>query len=115
MELLFRFPSQLGLPVAGRAAARHYDRDQTLFYRRRFCPDDGGPSHYPFDYRFVDQKYARNFQDAQRTKTMAGLFAALAVFVLAGILAVTIALATVSFQAVRAATANPVNSLRSEW
>lgn len=35
-------------------------------------------------------------------------------FVLAGAAAVTIALATVSWQAVRAAVANPVNSLRSE-
>lgn len=36
------------------------------------------------------------------------------IFVLAGILAVAIALVTVSFQAIRAATANPVKSLRSE-
>jgi putative ABC transport system permease protein len=35
-------------------------------------------------------------------------------FGLAGLLAIVIALATVSFQAVRAALANPVNSLRSE-
>jgi ABC-type antimicrobial peptide transport system permease subunit len=37
-----------------------------------------------------------------------------AVFVLAGVLAVVIAVLTVSFQAIRAATANPVRSLRSE-
>ena len=37
-----------------------------------------------------------------------------AVFVLAGVLAVVIALLTVSFQAIRAAVANPVRSLRSE-
>jgi len=36
------------------------------------------------------------------------------VFALAGILALTIALATVSFQAIKAALANPVKSLRSE-
>ena len=36
------------------------------------------------------------------------------VFLLSGLLAVLIALATVSYQAVRAATANPVDSLRSE-
>jgi putative ABC transport system permease protein len=35
-------------------------------------------------------------------------------FGLAGLLAIVIALATVSFQAVRAALANPVKSLRSE-
>jgi len=35
-------------------------------------------------------------------------------FVLAGMLAIVIALATVSFQAVRAAIANPVDSLRDE-
>lgn len=148
---------------------------------------------YPFDYQFVDQDYATNFDNAQRTKTMAGLFAMLAVFIsclglfglsayvaesrvkeigvrkvlgatvpslmrllsndfirlvlisiliaspiawyamnrwladyvyrisirwetfiIAGFLAVAIALVTVSFQAVRAARANPVKSLRSE-
>ena len=148
---------------------------------------------YPFDYGFVDQDYARKFENEQRTRTMAGLFAGLAifisclglfglsayvaesrikeigvrkvlgasvvgiarllsvdfvrlvviaigiatpaawyamnkwlegytyhisigwvVFVLAGVLAVGIALVTVSWQAVRAARANPVKSLRSE-
>jgi ABC-type antimicrobial peptide transport system permease subunit len=148
---------------------------------------------YPFDYQFVDEQYARKFENEQRTRTMAGLFAALAVFIsclglfglsayvaesrvkeigvrkvlgasvpgiakllslefirlvlvsiviasplawyamnrwladytyrisigwetflIAGILAVGIAAVTVSFQAVKAATANPVKSLRSE-
>ena len=36
------------------------------------------------------------------------------VFVAAGLLAIIIALATVSFQAIKAATANPVKSLRTE-
>jgi putative ABC transport system permease protein len=36
------------------------------------------------------------------------------VFGLAGLLAVTIALATISYQAIRAAAANPVKALRSE-
>jgi putative ABC transport system permease protein len=36
------------------------------------------------------------------------------VFALAGLIAVLIALVTISFQAVKAAVANPVNSLRSE-
>jgi ABC-type antimicrobial peptide transport system permease subunit len=148
---------------------------------------------YPFDYQFVDQEYATNFDNEQRTKTMAALFAALAVFisclglfglsayvaesrvkeigvrkvlgasvpsiagllsldfvrlvlisiligsplawygmnrwlsdytyritigwgifVVGGLLTIVIALATVSFQAIRAARANPVKSLRSE-
>ena len=148
---------------------------------------------YPFDYQFVDQEYATNFDNEQRTKTMAALFAALAVFisclglfglsayvaesrvkeigvrkvlgasvpsiagllsldfvrlvlisiligsplawygmnrwlsdytyritigwgifVVGGLLAIVIALVTVSFQAIRAARANPVKSLRSE-
>ena len=148
---------------------------------------------YPFDYKFVDQEYARKFENEQRTRTMAGLFAALAIFIsclglfglsayvaesrvkeigvrkvlgasvvgiarllsldfvklvlvslviatpvawyamnrwlqdysyrihiewgifaVAGVAAVTIALVTVSWQAVRAALANPVESLRSE-
>jgi putative ABC transport system permease protein len=35
-------------------------------------------------------------------------------FALAGLIAVVIAMATVSFQAIKAAVANPVKSLRSE-
>jgi len=148
---------------------------------------------YPFDYSFVDLEYARKFENEQRTRTMAGLFAALAifisclglfglsayvaesrikeigvrkvlgasvtgiarllsidfvrlvvvaiviatpvawyamnkwladfayrvsigwgVFVMAGVTAVGIAVVTVSWQAVKAARANPVRSLRSE-
>ncbi len=148
---------------------------------------------YPFNYRFADEQYARQFDEQQRTKTMAGLFALLAVFisclglfglsayvvesrrkeigvrkvlgasvtgiagllsfdfiklvfislviatpvswyamnkwlgdysyritigwrivVVAGSLAITIALLTVSFQSVKAALANPVKGLRAE-
>ncbi|WP_421828785.1 ABC transporter permease [Larkinella sp.] len=36
---------------------------------------------YPFDYQFVDQEYAQKFGNEQRTKTLAGLFAALAIFI----------------------------------
>ena len=148
---------------------------------------------YPFDFTFVDQEYASNFDNNQRTGETVGVFAGLAifisclgllglsayvaesrvkeigvrkvlgasvagiakllslefvrlvvvslviavpvawwamhrwladysyrvtigwgVFVMAGVLAVVIAVVTVSFQAVRAARANPVRSLRSE-
>lgn len=148
---------------------------------------------YPFDYKFVDEEYAKKFNNEQRTKTMAGLFAALAIFisclglfglsafiaesrikeigvrkvlgatvfnitkllsydfiklvvlsliiaapiaeftmnkwledytyrvnirwdifVIAGFIAIAIAFVTVSFQAIKAAIANPVKSLRTE-
>jgi ABC-type antimicrobial peptide transport system permease subunit len=148
---------------------------------------------YPFDYQFVDQQYEKEFAGEQRTKTMAGLFAALAIFIsclglfglsayvaesrvkeigvrkvlgasvlsitkllstdfvklviislfiatpvawyamnkwlqeytyridigwtiflMAGLLAIAIALATVSFQSVKAAIKNPVSGLRAE-
>ncbi|HKZ67750.1 MAG TPA: ABC transporter permease [Chitinophagaceae bacterium] len=36
---------------------------------------------YPFDYKFVDQEYAKQFNNEQRTKTLAGLFASLAIFI----------------------------------
>jgi putative ABC transport system permease protein len=150
-------------------------------------------SGYPFEYRFVDEEYAAQFNDEQRTKTLAGLFAALAIiisclglfglsayvaesrvkeigvrkvlgaspfnitkllsvdfvklvvvaiiiaspvawyamnkwlqsytyrisigwgiFLIAGLMAICIALLTVSFQAIKAAIANPVKSLRTE-
>ena len=55
------------------STAAGLEKAQTIF--KRYNPA------YPFDYHFVDQEYARNFEDAQRTKTMAGLFAALAIFI----------------------------------
>jgi ABC-type antimicrobial peptide transport system permease subunit len=148
---------------------------------------------YPFNYKFVDEEYAKKFEDTQRTATLAALFAGLTiiisclglfglaaymaenrikeigvrkvlgasvmgittllskdflklviisfvvaspiawyamhqwllgytyrvsiewwVFAGAGIMAVLISLFTVSFQAIKAAIANPVKSLRTE-
>ncbi|TMI81338.1 MAG: FtsX-like permease family protein [Bacteroidetes bacterium] len=154
---------------------------------KKYNPD------YPLDYKFVDEEYAKQFDSEQRSKTMAGLFAALAIFIsclglfglsayvaesrikeigvrkvlgasvlsiakllsmdfvklvvisimiatpvaayvmnrwledyayriklgweiffAAGLLAISIALTTVSFQSIKAAIANPVKSLRTE-
>lgn len=148
---------------------------------------------YPFNYHFVDEEYAKKFNEEKRTGTLAGLFAGLTIFIsclglfglatymaenrikeigvrkvlgasvtsittllskdflklvfisfliaapiawlamnswlqsypyrisiqwwvfaLAGILSVMIAILTVSYQAIKAAIANPVKSLRSE-
>jgi len=148
---------------------------------------------YPFEYHFVDEEYAKKFDDQQQTATLAGLFAGLTIFIsclglfglaaymaenrmkeigvrkilgasipqiatlisrdflglvmisiliasptawyvmhqwlhgfdyrieihwyvfaLAGLAAILISLITVSFQAIKAAIANPVTSLRSE-
>ncbi len=148
---------------------------------------------YPFEYEFIDQEYARKFEDQQRTETLASLFSLLTIiisclglfglasymaanrikeigvrkvlgasvpnitallsksfltlvgislfiaipiswyvmkqwlqdfayrielswwiFALSGLLALTIAFVTVSYQAVKAARSNPVHSLRAE-
>ena len=42
---------------------------------KKYNPD------YPLDYKFVDEEYAKQFDSEQRSKTMAGLFAALAIFI----------------------------------
>ncbi len=36
---------------------------------------------YPFDYKFIDQEYAKKFEDGQRTAKLSGLFAALTIFI----------------------------------
>jgi len=36
---------------------------------------------YPFDYKFVDEEYARKFKEEQKTGTMAALFAGLTIFI----------------------------------
>ena len=148
---------------------------------------------YPFEYKFIDEEYAKKFDDQKQTATLAGLFAGLTIFIsclglfglaaymaqnrikeigvrkvlgasvaniatllskdflklvmialliaspvawwamskwlqnfeyridisgwvfaIAGVLSILIALLTVSFQAIKAAVANPVKSLRTE-
>jgi ABC-type antimicrobial peptide transport system permease subunit len=165
--------------------AQNLKKAETIF--KRYNPE------YPFEYNFVDEDYARKFDDEKRTGTLAALFAGLTifisclglfglatymaenrvkeigvrkvlgasvtsvvsllskdflrlviiafliaapiawwamykwlqsypyrvsiqwwVFVLAGVLSMGIAVATVSWQAIRAAVANPARSLRSE-
>ncbi len=56
-----------------RPTAANLEKAQAIFKRYNAA--------YPFEFHFVDQEYARKFEDAQRTRTMAGLFAALAVFI----------------------------------
>ena len=36
---------------------------------------------YPFEYHFVDEEYAKKFNDERRTASLAGLFAALTIFI----------------------------------
>ncbi|MFN3378446.1 MAG: ABC transporter permease [Runella zeae] len=38
-------------------------------------------ANYPFDYQFIDQEYANQFENEQRLKTLSGLFAILAIFI----------------------------------
>jgi len=170
---------------ANTSTTNSLSKAETIF--RKYNPE------YPFEYHFVDAEYAEKFDDERRTGTLAGLFAALTVFisclglfglatymaenrvkeigvrkvlgasvagiatllskdflklvlvsfavaapvawwamftwlknypyrvniqwwvfVAAGVLSMSIALLTVSFQAIKAALANPAKSLRSE-
>lgn len=36
---------------------------------------------YPFDYHFIDEEYAKKFDDQKRTATLAALFAGLTIFI----------------------------------
>ncbi|WP_336517778.1 ABC transporter permease [Pollutibacter soli] len=36
---------------------------------------------YPFDFKFIDEEYAKKFDDEKRTGTLAGLFAGLTIFI----------------------------------
>ena len=62
----FKLPSNL-------PTAASLKKAEAIF--RRYNPD------YPFEYRFVDAEYAQKFDDEQRIGTLAGLFAALTVFI----------------------------------
>jgi ABC-type antimicrobial peptide transport system permease subunit len=42
---------------------------------KKYNPD------YPFEYHFVDEDYARKFEDTQRTSMLIGLFAGLTIFI----------------------------------
>ena len=167
------------------STADNLKKAETIF--KKYNPE------YPFEYKFVDEEYAIKFEDEKRTGTLAGIFAALTIFIsclglfglatymsenrikeigvrkvlgasvanittllsqeflklvivsiviasplawwamskwlqnypyhvaikwwvfaMAGLLSIIIAIATVSFQAIKAAIANPVKSLRTE-
>jgi ABC-type antimicrobial peptide transport system permease subunit len=167
------------------STAASLKKAETIF--KKYNPE------YPFEYKFVDEEYARKFEDEKRIGTLAGIFAGLTIFIsclglfglatymaenrikeigvrkvlgasvaaittllsrdflklvfvsfvlaapvawwamykwlqdytyrvdikwwvfaLAGVLSILIAVITVSYQAIKAAIANPVKSLRSE-
>lgn len=167
------------------STAANLKKAETIF--KKYNPE------YPFEYKFVDEEYARKFEAEKRIGTLAGLFAGLTIFIsclglfglatymaenrikeigvrkvlgasvtgiaallskdflklviisfvlavpvawwamhswlqdysfrvtiqwwvfaLAGLLSVLIAVITVSYQAIKAAVANPVKSLRNE-
>lgn len=56
-----------------RAVGDNLKKAEDVF--KRYNPD------YPFNYQFTDQEYARMFDAEQRTKTLAGLSALLAIFI----------------------------------
>ncbi|HET9826775.1 MAG TPA: ABC transporter permease [Chitinophagaceae bacterium] len=58
---------------AANSTAANLTKTEMIF--KKYNPE------YPFEYKFVDEEYARQFDNEQRTKTMAGLFAVLAIFI----------------------------------
>jgi putative ABC transport system permease protein len=55
------------------ATANNLKKAEAIF--RKFNPE------YPFDVKFVDEEYARKFENEQRQGTLAGLFAGLTIFI----------------------------------
>jgi ABC-type antimicrobial peptide transport system permease subunit len=55
------------------STAENLKRAEAVF--KKYNPE------YPFEYNFIDQDYARKFGDAQRTQTLAGLFAGLTIII----------------------------------
>ncbi|HWB91958.1 MAG TPA: ABC transporter permease [Puia sp.] len=53
--------------------ADNLKKAQAIF--KRYNPE------YPFEYHFIDQDYSQKFDDEKRTGTLAGLFAALTIFI----------------------------------
>jgi putative ABC transport system permease protein len=53
--------------------AKSLDIAQAIF--KKYNPE------YPFDYKFVDEEYARKFENEKRTGTLAALFAGLTIFI----------------------------------
>ena len=58
---------------ADHSTSENLKKAETIF--KRYNPE------YPFEYNFVDEDYARKFQDEKRTGTLAGLFAGLTIFI----------------------------------
>ena len=59
--------------ASGQSTAENLFRTEQVF--RKYNPA------YPFDYKFVDDEYAKHFDNEQRAKTLAALFAGLAIFI----------------------------------
>jgi len=58
---------------AGNSNAQNINSLEKIF--KKYNPQ------YPFEYHFVDEDYARKFNDTQRTATLTGLFAGLTIFI----------------------------------
>ncbi|HEY6974873.1 MAG TPA: ABC transporter permease [Chitinophagaceae bacterium] len=55
------------------STAQNLQRTEAIF--KKYNPE------YPFEYHFIDEEYAKKFEDEKRTATLAGLFAGLTIFI----------------------------------